>query len=298
MGYGRFDRDTYRSYAASSGIAKARSASEIYTSSTVKECYLPKLVNRESCDSAEHPESTPIAIGLDVTGSMSRIIQLVAQTLGDMMDGLYKGGKVTDPQVLFAAIDDYISTSTPLQVTQFESDIRIAEQLKELKFISRGGGNGWESYVLFWYFCARHTKLDCVTKHGKKGFLFTMGDDGYQKSISPDELRDVFGDESTEGISTKALYDELCKKYEVFHICLSEGSTYRDRDFRDYQSLMGSHAIRLDHYEMLPEVITSVIRLYQGDTKTAILADIDKEKLSTIEQILNNVKPDADLELI
>lgn len=151
MGNGAWTSSDWSSYAKRTGISKAKDASEIYKTGSVKEIYLPYGITRESCDSDEHPESTPIAIGLDVTGSMGPIIHSVAKKLGDFVGDIYNKKTIKDPQIMFGAIDDYFATETPLQVTQFESDIRIAEQLTDLKFISRGAGNGFESYPLFWY---------------------------------------------------------------------------------------------------------------------------------------------------
>lgn len=64
----------------------------------------------------------------------------------------------------------------PIQASQFESDIRIAEQLEKVYFEFGGGGNFYESYTAAWYFGARHTKLDCWNR-GKKGIIITIGDE-------------------------------------------------------------------------------------------------------------------------
>ncbi|HAO33838.1 MAG TPA: hypothetical protein DCQ84_12920, partial [Candidatus Competibacteraceae bacterium] len=55
--------------------------------------------------------------------------------------------------------------------------IRIARQLRRLWLEKGGGGNACESYTLPWYFAATHTAIDCFEKRGKKGYLFTVGDE-------------------------------------------------------------------------------------------------------------------------
>lgn len=290
MGNGAWTSSDWSSYAKRTGISKAKDASEIYKTGSVKEIYLPHGITRESCDSDEHPESTPIAIGLDVTGSMGPIIHSVAKKLGDFVGDIYNKKTIKDPQIMFGAIDDYFATETPLQVTQFESDIRIAEQLTDLKFISRGAGNGFESYPLFWYFCARHTKLDCVNNRSKKGFLFTMGDDGYPKSMSGQELKDIFGDEILEGITTQKVLDEVMEKYEIFHLCFAQGGSYRESDYDKWKSLMGNRAIKVTDWECLPEIITSIMELYSGVSLEDILSATDVAKQGILEEALKELK--------
>ena len=125
---------------------------------------------RESRDNDEHPNSTPIAIGVDVTGSMGYLSEeIVKNSLNELMKKLYASNVIPDPQLMFAAIGDALADEAPLQVTQFESDIRIAEQLLEL-WLEAGGGDGPEDYSLFWYFLANHTDTDSMKKRNEKGF--------------------------------------------------------------------------------------------------------------------------------
>lgn len=289
MGGGAWTSREWDSYSTRTGIAKSTSVEEVYRTGSVKKIYLPYEITRESCDSEEHPESTPIAIGLDVTGSMNSIVHSVAKKLGDFVGSIYDKKPVKDPQIMFGAIDDYFATDTPLQVTQFESDIRIAEQLTDLKFIGHGAGNGFESYPLFWYFCARHTKLDCFNNRGKKGFLFTMGDDGYPKSMSGQELKDIFGDTVSEGLSTQQVLDEAMQKFEVFHLCFTQGSSYYESDYKSWKQLMGSHAIKVTDWRYLPEIITSIIEVYSGKSFDDILDSFDSDKQMVIKVALQEL---------
>ena len=149
---------------------------------------------RESRDSADHPSSNAIIIGLDVTGSMSDILEGVAKKLNVLVSEILDRKPVTDPQIMFNAIGDAMCDTTPFQATQFESDIRIAEQLTQLYFERGGGGNGFESYPLAWYFAAMHTDIDCLNKRNQKGFLFTMGDDCYPTKLTAREIKQIFGD--------------------------------------------------------------------------------------------------------
>jgi hypothetical protein len=289
MGGGSWSSSSWSSYKASSGISSARSARDIYTATKTKAEYLPNGIIRESCDSDEHPNSTPIILGLDVTGSMSHVLHTMAEKLGVTMGEIYKRSVVSDPQICFAAIDDYITSDNEcVQVTQFESDIRIAEQMKELKFIERGGGNRWESYVLLWYFAARHTKCDAITK-GRKGIIITMGDDGVQPVISRSEINDVFGDVEEKDINTSELLTEVNRNWEVFHISIADGNSYSGRVKREWEDLLGSHAIVVDDMDKLPEVIVSILQALNGDSIDDIAASWDGSTAVIVKEALKNL---------
>ena len=110
---------------------------------------------REARDSEdEHPESFPIIIALDETGSMGHIPELmIKEILPDIMEGIINAG-VKDPQICFMGIGDCnFGEEAPLQVGQFESSDELMEKwLTKIFLEGRGGGNGHESYQLAWYF--------------------------------------------------------------------------------------------------------------------------------------------------
>lgn len=56
-------------------------------------------VVREARDSDEHPNSVPIAVFFDETGSMGRVPRVVQQKLGGLFSLLVDKKYVTDPQV-------------------------------------------------------------------------------------------------------------------------------------------------------------------------------------------------------
>ena len=225
-----------------------------------------------------------------MTGSMGHLLHTMADKLGVTMGEIYKRNVVTDPQICFAAIDDYITSyNESLQVTQFESDIRIAEQMKELKFIQRGGGNGWESYILAWYFAARHTSCDAIKK-GRKGVIITMGDDGVQPKLTRAEIKEVFGDTVAEDIDTKELLSEINKNWEVFHLNIVEGGSYSKRLEEEWNELIGSHSITVDDVTKIPEVIVSILQALRGDSLDKIASSWDGSTSVVVKDALKNLQ--------
>lgn len=273
MGGGSWTAQDWGSF--SSAKVSGKSTAHIYTAKKMTNEYSPKNVMRESCDSTEHPNSTPIILGLDVTGSMSSILQVMAEKLGVVMTEVYSRNPVTDPQILFAAVGDSVYDDYPLQVTQFESDIRIAEQLTKVYFERGGGGNGFESYPLIWYFAANHTKCDNYIKRNKKGFLFTFGDDGYPSELTKTEIREIFGDTVEKNIPVEDILTQVNRQFEVYHFCMVQGGSHRDSDYRKWQELLGERAIKIKDYTKIPEIIVSILETYTGKAKEEIINSWD-----------------------
>lgn len=287
MGGGSWTARDWSSF--SNSRVSGRSTASIYTASKMKNDYDPKNVMRESCDSTEHPNSTPIILGLDVTGSMSNILQVMAEKLGLVMTEVYNRKPVTDPQILFAAVGDAVYDDYPLQITQFESDIRIAKQLTEVYFERGGGGNGFESYPLIWYFAANHTKCDNYLKRNKKGFIFTFGDDGYPTKLTKKEIKEIFGDDVEKDIPIDEILTKVNRQFEVYHFCMAQGGSYRDSDYRNWQNLLGERAIRVKDYSKIPEIIVSILETYAGKDKDEIINSWDGSTAMAVADALSGL---------
>ena len=141
MGSGSYTASDWNKLRASRSITSGSSERELFRNQELLDKFNPRFIGvRESRDNDEHPNSTPIAIGLDVTGSMGYLpAEIIKNGLNELMKKLYASKVIPDPQLMFAACGDYCDDA-PLQVTQFESDIRIAEQLDKLWFEFGGGG--------------------------------------------------------------------------------------------------------------------------------------------------------------
>ena len=255
------------------------SVNQIFKAKKMDDKFDPKYIDkREARDNEEHPNSTPIMIGVDVTGSMGYLSEeIIKNSLDALMRKLYSTNIVEDPQLLFAAIGDASVDRAPLQVTQFESDIRIAEQLMDL-WIEGSGGDSPEDYELLWYFADKHTDIDSYNKRQKKGFCFTIGDAEFHDELSKQDIKKIFND-NAQDLKSKAIADAASEKYELFHIDLNCGR-------HSAASLIPGRVISMKSTDVkyLPEVIIAAMQLTNGISKDKILDGLDFAAKKVIRQ--------------
>lgn len=268
MGYGRFTSMDWDSFTAHRTAGRSRD--DVF-SRGLRATMDPRLLAagvRESRDSPDNPDSTPVIVGLDVTGSMGMIAEAIArQGLRTLFESIYDRQPVPDPHIMFMGIGDATCDQAPLQVSQFEADIRIAEQLVDLWLEGGGGGNSSESYTLPWLFAALHTATDAWSKRGRKGYLFTIGDEEPPEVLTAREQRRVLG-QGQRDLYTPDVLRLASRQWEVFHIIVEQGSHCQsgglDRVVRKWTGLLGQRALRLADYTRLPEVIVSAMQVNEG----------------------------------
>jgi len=273
---GRWDSKTYDTYRSN---FQDKSLHQVFKQSGIHELMDPHNITlRESCDSDINPESTAIILGLDVTGSMGRMAHMLAvEGLGKLVTGILEHKPVTDPHIMVMGIGDSVHDRAPLQVSQFEPDIRIAEQLVNIYVEGGGGGNGWESYDLPWWFAANRTAIDCYTKRGKKGYLFTIGDEPPPPGVTVSNLNRIVGDNAECSNKAQGTLAAAQERYNVFHIILERVgycSSNRYSVIPPWRKLLGARAILLSKPEHLTEVILAVMEVSEGADPETVLAKI------------------------
>lgn len=237
MGSGSWDRSSFISYTTATkcgaivdslgSISTSLSNQDIFKQKKLNKQLNPYKVTRECLDTEEHPNTKPVILALDVSGSLGEAGVEIAKKLNVIMTDIYN--KVEDVEFMIMGIGDFYCDSAPLQVSQFESDIRIAEQLDNVWFEFGGGGNAFESYTAAWYFGVNHCKLDCW-KRGQKGIIITMGDEQLNPYIPKEgrysSIEETIGDIVQDDILTEDLYTDTIEKYDVYHLHVEHGSYY------------------------------------------------------------------------
>lgn len=290
MGGSNWSSSDWASFTSST---RAQSTCQVFSQSNMHADLDPKGVKmRESRDSTANPNSHAVIVASDVTGSMGILAEaLVRNGMGVLVEELLKRKPLTDPHIMCMGVGDAYTDYAPLQVTQFEADIRIAQQLKQIWLEGRGGGNGGESYTLAWYFAARHTSIDCFEKRKKKGYLFTVGDENPHKLLTKDQVKSIFGDDIERDMTSAELLTMVSRSYHVFHLMVEESGSFNSSVAANWQALLGERALRLSDHTKLAELIVSTIQVNEGWSVADAVKSWSGDTSVVVARGLNSLQP-------
>ncbi len=282
-----------------------RAESEGYATKSINETFSQRNINsamnpygitfRESRDSEEHPNSVPIIIALDVTGSMGSVPHfLVKKGLPDIMDSIIQKG-IPDPQVLFLGIGDHECDDSPLQVGQFESSDELLDKwLTDVWLEGGGGGNSGESYMLAWYFAAMHTELDCLEKRNKKGFLFTIGDEPVLNNLPANDQKKLMGPGQYQNYTSEELFALAREKYHVFHVHVTHtASGARQRVIDGWKQIASDNLLIASKPEEIAGIISDTVikETKSGKSINTLQKDVIQEDISENNEGINEEEP-------
>jgi len=296
MGSGSLNSSTFRSYATSYA---GKTTEEVFTSRKIDSLLNPYGVKvRESRDSTDNPESNAIILALDVTGSMGIIADNLARKgLGTVCDEFLKRKPVPNPHFMFNAIGDARHDEAPLQVSQFEADDRMIQQLVKIYVEGGGGGNDSESYDFAWYFAGTHTSIDCWEKRQRKGYLFTIGDESTPHGLTKEHIKTVLGEDIESDLSAKQCLALAEKMYHVFHIIIAEGHYPQQKGVdtvrKAWVNLLGQRAVVLSDHTKLAELVISLIQMNEGGDKDAVVDSWDGSTALVIRDAVKDVALDS-----
>lgn len=278
MGGGSWKTESYVNYSLSTGkkvnrhtgvLDASYTAQDLYTSTKMQPELDPYKVVRECRDSDEHPNTIPVILALDVTGSMGTTIAEVAKRLNEVMTNLYE--QVKDVEFMVMGIGDLSYDVSPIQVSQFESDVRIAEWLDKIWFERGGGGNGFESYTAAWYFGLSHTDLDCWNR-GKKGIIITIGDEPMNPYLPHLRLNNLLGDSIEADVETNEIYDEAKEKFDIYHLAVDDRNNcyrrYSDRIQRSFSTILDNDHFKVVNLDNIVSQIVDIVVNANSDIST------------------------------
>lgn len=228
---------------------------------------LAGTIVREARDSDDHPTSVPILVAFDETGSMQSVPMQLQKKLAELFALLLRKGYVEHPQLCVGAYGDLeIGEVAPIQIGQFESDNRADETLDAIYLEGGGGGNGHESAAGVWFYAAAHTATDAWYKRGKKGYLFTVGDETTGGVRREDWKKYVDPNTSLEKDLTPQEVADLAKdRWEVYHVIINNHSARSQGSIAHYEQLLGKdHVIVLQDEDAACETIALAIGMAEG----------------------------------
>lgn len=277
-------RKAYRSATGASTFAYTDSIRKGSTAAKTHETLDPvkmKAGTRECRDSEAHPNSTPIFIGLDVTGSMGQVPITMQTKLKEVMGLLLKRGYVEDPAICISGIGDVeAGDRAPFQVGQFESGIEIEDNLTNLYIEGGGGGNRYESYDIALYFLARCVKADSFEKRNKKGYAFIICDEGLPRVCKGSSIKTIFNTDAQD-IIIEDLIAEVLEKWELFVIVPNMTSHYKTSYQDKWVEVLGQRVIFLEDPNVVSETIASAIGLLEEEDMSSIAENLKDVGLSS-----------------
>ena len=185
--------------------------------SRVKERKVHKILDPKNSNRNCLEEKTPVVVASDFTFSRGKDIEIIDQKLPMLIGQIMIKNYIDKPTISFAGIGDAKYDLAPIQVGDFFHNDKLDQVLSHMWPEKGGGGNGQESYELMAYYYAYHSTLEC-NKHGKKGYFFFIGDEGFYDKVKAAEVKKIIGDDIPADLDTKQVFADLQEKYEVFFL--------------------------------------------------------------------------------
>jgi hypothetical protein len=288
MGHGSFDRDASSARAA----LRASTGQTAFThhtaavAGTVDKLHetldLRNKPFRECRDNDDNPNSVPIAILVDVTGSMGGVAKEIIDNLHKVVGLIRDEGAVPNPAMLFGAIGDAKCDDVPIQMGEFEAHDELAEKhLSNIYLENGGGGQGHESYDLGLWFFAHQVQTDHWDKRGQKGFLFFTGDEAPWDTVVAKEVTQHLGVPMEQDVPLSTVVAQLQEKWEVF--CVRPGGTghFGDEAVKSaWKALLpAERVIDVYDWEEIPGLIAGTISVMGGLSVDAVIAAADAHGL-------------------
>ncbi len=207
----------------------------------------------------------------DGTGSMGHLAGMAHAALGELNAMLAGIRGRYNPQIATGVVQDVCDTHPPLQFSQFESDERIAEQIR-LLIPDGGGGDSTEDYQLALIYALMSIQTDINNFYGLKGYGLIVGDEigrddiPNSSSFSDNDVSDFLGLKLQGKTTTKAVAKQLLTKWHLFYVHVATHGAGRDESTRWWDKKLGSgRTILVPDPDLLAEVQAGLI--YVTETK-------------------------------
>jgi hypothetical protein len=230
---------------------------------------------------------TPLVFAVDVTGSMGEWPGIIFHKL----PVLYHEAKLWLPEIdiSFAAIGDAYTDRHPVQVCDFAKDRDLETHINSIFPEGGGGGQARESYELFAYFYTRH----CEMPKAQKALFVYCGDEGFYDKIRRQHLQTFFGDTLNEDLDSRQVFEELCRKFEVYNLRVKYSDDAKDAEIRaQWQSAIGNERVlRLEDPHRIVDCILGLTALVANDYEQFRDRLAKRQTEEQVEQVMKTLHP-------
>jgi hypothetical protein len=143
---------------------------------------------------------------------------------------------------------------------------------------------------------------DSFEKRGKKGYLFTVGDENPTPRLRAQDLEKVEDHKPQKDYTPKELIKLASKQWEIFHLIVLEGdhcrnSHNRSKVIENWKGMLGQRAILLEDHTKMAEVIISTMQIHEGkDAKDVASAWNNPDIAKVVSSALGKYNRKLDLE--
>lgn len=174
----------------------------------------------------------PIFSSFDGTGSMGEMAGIAHGAIGEIMAMLGGIRGRYNPQLSSSVVQDVVDTHPVFQMAQFETDERVAEQIR-LLIPDHGGADSTEDYQLSLAYLMLAVDTDIYNFYGLKGYAFIVGDEIGREKVTASDVKEYLGHKLQKDMTTKAVAKEVLKKWHLFYIVVGNergtGSWWTDK---------------------------------------------------------------------
>ena len=115
-----------------------------------------------------------------------------------------------------------------------------------------------ESYLLAWIIAGYHTEIDSFYKRGRKGYLFTVGDEPCLEEIMGDKLEKFLRyQKGASMITAQEALEKAREQYNVWHVHISDACKRLKRDA--WEKLVGKDNLLESKSDEIADTIARTI---------------------------------------
>lgn len=301
MGFRSYSYEDWSTYTSAT---HKKTTAELYTSKKGHPDMDPRVFTgvRECRDSDQHPETTPIIMAIDNTGSMGETADTLARkvigvTLGELITRKTLSGPTMLPMCfgdVFCGNEDSTDKGDeyPLQVGQFEQATTDLAQWTEKLYLERKGySNQFESIDLPLHFVTNRVVSDAWEKRQKKGYFFLATDDLYPKYMTPARAKEGLNVTLQENLPFATLLEAAMTRFHVY-IVYTRGES--GPLAQKWISAFPSNVICIQEVDKLAEVIVSTIQVMEGQETVESVAKTWAGKTSmVVAQSIHRLRPSS-----
>lgn len=206
----------------------------------------------------------PVWSGFDGTGSMGEMAGIAHAAMGEIMAMLNGVRHRYNPQLSTSVVQDVCDPHPVFQMSQFETDERVAEQIR-LLIPDGGGGDSTEDYQLALAYLMLAVDADINNFYGLKGYGFIVGDEIGRERVEAELVLERLGHKLQKSMTTKAVAKEVLKKWHLFYIVV--GNDHGTSDWW-LDKLGAGRVVMCPEPHLLAEVQAALVYATETDQPT------------------------------